>query len=368
MRRNAEPVLFFALAALIHVVALLVIFARPDSAGGGGGGGAGGELGVAGAPGEVAALIEAWETPPEPAATPARTLPPAADTAPRMPEAESAPEAPAPAVTLSAAPRPEDVPARPEPASVRPSPLAVPNAPRPLPLPDQTPDRMPEVLEAADGPPSQTAPSSRPEPPADTAALPGIPENVEPPVASATHAPSATRSPAKKPAVPKRMTRNRATEDVPAAAASESAARDAEPEPTAPADAGQLGSAGGTPSQGAGKAPASTEAGADGAGGGPGAAALEQTLGAAVRAAIERQKSYPRRARLRRLEGQLTLRVTIARDGRLLETEIARSSGHDAFDAAALDAARAVGRYPSAPAELAGQHFTFVIPIAFRLR
>ena len=61
--------------------------------------------------------------------------------------------------------------------------------------------------------------------------------------------------------------------------------------------------------------------------------------------------------------GTVVLRIVIARDGRLLEAGIARSSGVAALDKGMLDALRAAAPYPPLPAELPGDHIVFTQPI-----
>jgi periplasmic protein TonB len=98
------------------------------------------------------------------------------------------------------------------------------------------------------------------------------------------------------------------------------------------------------------------------------AAALTRELAAAVRAAIARAQSYPAQARSRGIAGTAVIQVTIGRDGGLRQVELVRSSGSGLLDAAAVAAARAVGRYPAAPANLPGASFTFEAGLVFDLR
>jgi periplasmic protein TonB len=86
-----------------------------------------------------------------------------------------------------------------------------------------------------------------------------------------------------------------------------------------------------------------------------------------VRAALARARHYPAAARARGQTGTAVLRVTIARDGALAAAALVASSGIPALDAAALEAARRVGRYPAAPADLAGARFTYEVGLAFTL-
>jgi TonB family protein len=61
--------------------------------------------------------------------------------------------------------------------------------------------------------------------------------------------------------------------------------------------------------------------------------------------------------------GTVLLRFTIARDGRLVEASIAKSSGVPALDRGLLDSLRAASPYPPLPPEIPGAQVTFVQPI-----
>ena len=61
--------------------------------------------------------------------------------------------------------------------------------------------------------------------------------------------------------------------------------------------------------------------------------------------------------------GTVVVRAVIARDGRLLEAGIARSSGVPALDKGMLEALRAAAPYPPLPAEIPGDRIVFTQPI-----
>lgn len=65
-----------------------------------------------------------------------------------------------------------------------------------------------------------------------------------------------------------------------------------------------------------------------------------QAFEAALRAAIERAKVYPRIARIRGLFGTTHVAVTISPEGRLINARVVRSSGSKALDDAALVSVR----------------------------
>lgn len=82
---------------------------------------------------------------------------------------------------------------------------------------------------------------------------------------------------------------------------------------------------------------------------------------------LERYRDYPRAARLRRQEGEVLLRLTVDRAGRLLGAEIARPSGVDALDQAALDTARRAAPMPPVPADEPGERLILLVPVLFAL-
>ena len=67
-----------------------------------------------------------------------------------------------------------------------------------------------------------------------------------------------------------------------------------------------------------------------------------------MRAAIAAAQVYPAVARDRGITGSARLHVVIARDGRLINARILRSSGSQILDRAGLDAAQRA-RLPAAP-------------------
>lgn len=62
----------------------------------------------------------------------------------------------------------------------------------------------------------------------------------------------------------------------------------------------------------------------------------------------------------------MILRLVIARDGRLVNVAIARSSGVASLDNASLNMIRQAAPYPPLPPQLAGSQHTFTLPLYFR--
>lgn len=92
------------------------------------------------------------------------------------------------------------------------------------------------------------------------------------------------------------------------------------------------------------------------------AAKLRNVWGNKIRARIERRKRYPSGARG---QARVVLRLTVARDGRLLDHRIEKSSGIAAFDQAALAAVTRAGRFPAAPAQLDASRIRLSLPVDF---
>jgi protein TonB len=64
--------------------------------------------------------------------------------------------------------------------------------------------------------------------------------------------------------------------------------------------------------------------------------------------------------------GSVVLRITIARDGRLVDVGLARSSGSASLDNFTLSMVRQAGPYMPLPDEIPGGQHTFILPLNFR--
>ncbi len=210
-------------------------------------------------------------------------------------------------------------------------------APQPSPAPAAEPEPTPEpVAEAVPEPLSEPAPLPEPTP---------QPEPPPPPKPEPKPAPKPKPVPQPKPSPkvePQPVTQAQASPP-PAPAAPVSTAQ-ALPAPVAAAP---------TPVADAPMAPAPNQADAE--------AAYAQ----AVRAAVERCKSYPRLARRLHLEGSATLRFHLDASGRLVARRLHASAGHAALDEAAL-AALDCARFP-APPEGQPREREFTLPLSFTL-
>ncbi|MEM1079347.1 MAG: energy transducer TonB [Pseudomonadota bacterium] len=359
MLRRFEFPGFVALAAGAHLALFLSLPEGPE-----GDAGAGGEasLSLAALSGDLEALVEAFENPPEVALDLPDPMeqPDAPDTPPDMVTPELAalpemlerpdvqmPDAPDTPMSVDAAP-PEPMALRqPEPSDIAPPPdmpqlntpvplaLPIPSAPAPAaPPPPELAMRMPPPPAPAPiASPAAPAPPPPPPPPEPQPPEPNIaPEDM--PDAAKTPPP---RRPERKPQVqePVRTAQPKA----------------APPPPQAEQRAKGSGAAS---SAGAGKQ-------ADVATLAPGARdRLMNRWGGKIRARVERRK--PRGTRDK---GTAIVRLVVSADGQLVGLSLARSSGVQTIDEAALNAVRRAGRFPKAPKDLGTGRHTFTLPIKF---
>lgn len=96
-------------------------------------------------------------------------------------------------------------------------------------------------------------------------------------------------------------------------------------------------------------------------------AGTSRSYAAKVRSWLYAHKIYPRRARMRREEGQVEVRFVLDRAGMLLEGAIIHGSGNAALDEEAEAMMRRASPYPRVPAELPGERIEFTAPIEFVL-
>ncbi len=82
---------------------------------------------------------------------------------------------------------------------------------------------------------------------------------------------------------------------------------------------------------------------------------------------LEKHKIYPRRSRMKGLEGEVTLTITFTREGQITSQKLITSSGHDILDKAAMDTLKAASPLPSMPPSLRGNTMTLNVPFGFFL-
>lgn len=335
-------ILAVGLALGAHVAAFAMV---PHLAGSDDGAGEAGQalVSLQAASGDLQALVDLWERPPELAGIPDLVAPEAVSDAPPAPrlaprDLDEAP--PQSTVNLGlpalapgdAAPNP-----MPSPAPAQPLGIAIPPE---LGAPDLTPPDLTPPVAAEEVVALATAQSQDPPP--------RIAEDVIPQAAPLTRpkARPKAQTVAQTAAQPKPNTQPQR----PAKAA-------AAPKPKA-AFAGQKAS-------GAGK----------GAVAGQGGAAKTTTLskakitdlkagwGAAIRGRIEARKRYP--AQAKGASGKIMLRLTVTRAGQLAAVSVAKSSGSAVLDAAAIRAVTVAGRFAAAPKGLTEGSYTFTLPMSF---
>lgn len=93
-----------------------------------------------------------------------------------------------------------------------------------------------------------------------------------------------------------------------------------------------------------------------------------QSYLSALRAQLERHKTYPAVAQRRRMEGTTTVRFTIARNGTILGYRIVRSSGHSVLDREVEELLQRASPLPALPPEVEEDRLEIVVPISFYLR
>ena len=82
---------------------------------------------------------------------------------------------------------------------------------------------------------------------------------------------------------------------------------------------------------------------------------------------LARQQTFPRIAEMRGWEGEVRLRLRVARKGQLLAVALDRSSGHAVLDEHAAAMLAELGSLPPLPEAVEGSEILVVVPINYRL-
>ena len=98
----------------------------------------------------------------------------------------------------------------------------------------------------------------------------------------------------------------------------------------------------------------------------PDPAQLER-YGRSLSSLLARQQNYPRIAALRGWEGEVQLRVTIARKGNIVATQIVRSSGFEVLDQNAVQLVTSAGPLPRPPEHLQNREIQVIVPVHYKL-
>lgn len=91
------------------------------------------------------------------------------------------------------------------------------------------------------------------------------------------------------------------------------------------------------------------------------------SYGRALSDLLARQQQYPRLAALRGWEGEVRLRLRVARKGSLVAVEVVHSSGHEILDQHALQLIQAAA-LPAPPDALGDREIQVVVPIHYKLQ
>jgi periplasmic protein TonB len=83
---------------------------------------------------------------------------------------------------------------------------------------------------------------------------------------------------------------------------------------------------------------------------------------------LEKYKRYPRVAQEQRQQGVVHLRFTIDRQGKVLASEINKSSGFELLDEEVLALIQRAQPVPAPPPEVAGNRIELLVPVSFSLR
>lgn len=322
---------FIAVSAAVHLGALI---GMPDMGTTEGQGAQGSDiLSIAPAAESHAALIEAWETPPDIATT--------------------APQPPVPAT-------PQDTPSfRPETAVQR---QPVPSTPQPD--PDTAPRIAPAAVTAPSLPdraislsPTLTTPSLADTPPQPATAEPA-PSRVAPTSLTPPPLDPAEPSPDTRPHFEGSTARAAATSPRPEIRPDDLApppAPQPQAQPQAPAPDRIAAGASSGATQGAAPTPA------------PQATASPAQIQSAMASWGGQIQAQIARARPNvRATGRAVVRLSLTPTGQLAGLGLAQSSGNAEVDQAALNAVQRAGRFPAAPAALTEGSYTFSIPLAFQ--
>lgn len=86
-----------------------------------------------------------------------------------------------------------------------------------------------------------------------------------------------------------------------------------------------------------------------------------------IRSWLEKHKIYPRRARLKRIQGKVVVNFTFNAQGNIISSHLTSSSGFDILDRAAFETLKAANPLPSIPDSLQQSKMSLSIPFGFYL-
>lgn len=267
----------------------------------------------------------------------------------------------------------------------RPLPAATPEPAADAPLPLEVAIRSPEARPPET--PPRPAPATPPQPVAPVAEPPVVkPPVVEPPVAEPPR--SVPPPPAARPPRPDRraaeppVARSPTTPEpvpTPPVVSPVTARADTGAQPVKDTEAVRAPAAAGArvaaTAPGPGPAPAASAASAAAAPGGAAALLAQGPVGRLepdyvrrLRFWLDRNKSYPREARRKRMQGVVHLGFRVFRDGRVAAVSVREGSGFALLDAEAREMLRRAEPLPAFPDDMAGGYLDITVPVSFSLR
>jgi protein TonB len=92
-----------------------------------------------------------------------------------------------------------------------------------------------------------------------------------------------------------------------------------------------------------------------------------QSFARSVRKKIEASKKYPIAAQTAGIEGRTGVRMTILKDGRLQKVEVAKSSGYEILDKAALQSVREAAPFPPIPEKARREEIQMSVTLIFKI-
>lgn len=104
-----------------------------------------------------------------------------------------------------------------------------------------------------------------------------------------------------------------------------------------------------------------------GSGGGAASQTMMVDYQQSVLQTLARYREYPERAMRRRIEGENSIRLVIARDGTVLEATVVTSSGSKILDRETERLIERVRKFPPFPDEMSEQQVTWIVPVSYQL-
>ncbi|MDR2200106.1 MAG: energy transducer TonB [Deltaproteobacteria bacterium] len=133
----------------------------------------------------------------------------------------------------------------------------------------------------------------------------------------------------------------------------------------APSDAASAGQV--SPGTGAGGGPGTGQGGVGG-GSGKGTADAYAAYKSKVQKKLVRYKKYPPAARNGKMEGTVTVKFTIARSGKVVSSQLIKTSGAPILDDEVMALLRRVDPFPEFPKEIQEATMTLTVPIRFTIK